>query len=87
MNNLNLSSILLIIIGVLLITYGGWSLYKFRDYTWAAGLVSLGVGNGLFGITNGFSDLTSRGRIFMKVGIVMLIFGVLIVGYVLSKGM
>lgn len=87
MNNLNLSSILLIIIGLLLITYGGWSLYKFRDYTWATGLISLGVGNGLFGLSNGFADLTPRGRIFMKIGITMLIIGVLIVGYVLSKGM
>ncbi len=87
MNNLNLSSILLITIGLLLIAYGGWSLYKFRDYTWAAGLISLGIGNGLFGITNGFSDLTPKGRIFMKIGITTLIIGVLIVGYVLSKGM
>ncbi len=87
LHNLNLSSILLIIIGLLLVAYGGWSLYRYRDYTWAAGMICLGVGNALFGVTNGFSDMTPKGRVFMKTGVTLLLFGIIIAGYVLSRRM
>ncbi len=84
-NNLTFTSILLIVIGFLLLAYGGWYFYRFRDYTWAAGMISLGIGNGLFGVTNGFTDLSPKGRIFIKVGVTALIVGVLVTGYVLSR--
>lgn len=83
LHRLTLNSILLILIAMFLIAYGAWSFYKIRDYTWTTGLVCLGIGNGLFGITNGFSDLSPRGRVFMKIGVVAFVFGILIVGSVI----
>ena len=54
---------------------------------WGGGLISLGLGNGIFGWTNGFSDLTPTGRILTKFGILTLVFGLVVVGYVLSKSL
>lgn len=86
MRNLTFSSILLILLGLLLIAGGGWNIYKYRDYTAATGFILLGIGTIFFGITNGFSDITPTGRVLMKAGITLLIGGILLVGYVLSKG-
>lgn len=82
LHKLTLSSILLLIIAISFIAYGTWSYYKTRDYIWTTGLICLGISSGLFGITNGFSDLSPRGRIFMKIGVTTLIMGILIVVYI-----
>ena len=78
---LNLNTIILVVSGLLLMVWGAWKVYRFRDYIFGGGLFFIGAGNFFFGITNGFTDPTPRGRFFFKAGIFAYLAGLVSVGY------
>ncbi len=80
---LNLNTIILVASGVFLMGWGAWRLYTIRDYMFGGGVFLIGLGNLMFGITNGFADQTPRGRVFFKVAMFSYIFGVSSVAYTL----
>jgi len=80
-NYLNFNNIVLFIVGALLLLWGAWSLYRFRQYIFGGGLVCIGIGNLLFAFTNGFADTTPTGRFLFKVGAFAYLSGFGLVGY------
>jgi hypothetical protein len=84
-SNLTLNSIFWLFLGVLLIAFGGYVLIYMRMYPFTAGLVFLGLGSAFCGITNGFTDYTPMGRLLWKLGIPILLLGLLLTGYSLIK--
>ena len=78
---LNFNTIFLVILGLALIAYGGWYLYRYRGYQYGGGILLIGVGNVMFGITNGFADPTPPGRLFFKIGVMSYVVGILAVAY------
>lgn len=82
--NWSLTSVFLIAVGFLMILYGIWYFIQFRDYVWCFGIISLGIGLGFFGWTDGFTNLTPSGRFLTKFGIFLLVIGTITVGYKMS---
>ena len=78
---LNLNTLILLISGLLLMAWGGWTFYRYRDYIFGGGIFCIGVGNLLFGLTQGFTDTSPRGRLFFKVAMFAYLFGLLSTGY------
>jgi len=78
---LNFNTIILVVTGLLLMAWGAWKIYRFRDYVFGGGVFLIGVGNLMFGATNGFSDPTPRGRILFKAGIFGYVLGILSTAY------
>ncbi|MEZ5344462.1 MAG: hypothetical protein R2681_02805 [Pyrinomonadaceae bacterium] len=78
---LNFNTVVLSLIGLLLIAKGAWSTYRFRDYVFGSGLFLLGAGIIIFGLTNGFSDPTPRGRMLFKIAVPSLLLGAVITAY------
>ncbi len=78
---LNANSIILLVSGVALVAWGAWRLYRFRDFTFGFGMLSIGIGNIMFGATNGFADQTNRGRIMFRIAIVSWAVGLLASAY------
>lgn len=70
-----------IFLGMLLIGYGGYVGYYWRTYTFAAGLVFLGLGGLFCGITNGFADYSPMGRLLWRIGLPIIFLGILITIY------
>lgn len=83
--NLTLNSIFWLFLGVGLIGSGGYVFYKLRMPSFMAGLVFLGLGSILCGITNGFTDYSRNGRLFWKIGAISLMIGLLLTGFSLFK--
>jgi hypothetical protein len=83
--NLTFNSILWLIIGVALIAIGAYVGMRMRMYPFTAGLVFLGIGSSFCGWTNGFTDYSPTGRLLWKVGIPILLLGLLLTGYGLLK--
>ena len=80
-SNLTFNSIFWLVLGLLLVLYGGYVGYRMRMYPFAAGLVFLGTGSIFCGLTNGFTDYSPMGRILWKIGIPTLLLGLLLSGY------
>lgn len=74
-----------IFLGLLLFGYGVYNGYYWRNYPYAAGLSFLGIGGILCGITNGFADYSPMGRLLFKIGIPLLLLGLLLTGYNVLK--
>ena len=79
--NLTLNSVFWLLLGVGLIGGGGYVFYKLRTLSFTTGLVSLGLGSVLCGLTNGFTDYSRNGRLFWKVGAIFLIIGLLLTAF------
>lgn len=84
-SNLTLNSYFWIFLGLLLFGGGGYIGYYWRMYPFAMGLVFLGIGAVLCGITNGFADYSATGRLLWKIGIPILLVGLLLTGYSVFK--
>ena len=80
-SNLTLGSYFYIFLGLLLFGGGGYVGHYWRMYALALGLVFLGIGSVLCGITNGFADYSATGRLLWKIGIPTLLIGLLFTGY------
>lgn len=74
-----------IFLGLLLLGYGGYNGYYLRNYPFAVGLSFLGIGSILCGVTNGFADYSPMGRLLFKIGIPILLLGLLATGYSVLK--
>lgn len=79
------NSILMILIGVGLIAFGVWLAMTPYTRMFAAGFFSTGVGNILFGITNGFTDMTPTGRNLFRIALIAYFIGIPLIGYFLYR--
>lgn len=77
----NLNNLILFSTGFALIVWGSWTVYRTRQYLFGGGMLLIGVGNILFGITNGFTDQSPRGRFFFKVALFAYGLGLATVAY------
>ncbi|MGI8495337.1 MAG: hypothetical protein ACR2L1_08505 [Pyrinomonadaceae bacterium] len=80
-NNLTLGSYFYIFLGLLLFGGGGYVWHYWRMYPLAMGLVFLGIGSVLCGITNGFADYSATGRLLWRIGAPILLIGLALTGY------
>ena len=78
---LNLNSVLVILIGIGCVV--GGVVIGLRPYfrLLGAGMFFVGIGNLLFGFTDGFSDPTPTGRFLFRIGAIAYLAGVPILGY------
>jgi hypothetical protein len=70
------NSILMILIGLALIAFGVWLGMQSVGRVYAVGFLFTGIGNILFGMTNGFVDMTPIGRLFFRVALIAYIIGI-----------
>jgi hypothetical protein len=82
---ITLNSILMVMIGLVLMVFGGWLITHPGFRVDGAGFFFTGIGNILFGITNGFTDMTSTGRLLYRLALVAYIAGLPLVAYFLLK--
>lgn len=75
------TSIFWLVLGAAIFAYGVYIAYRWRMYSYAVGLIGMGIGSIICGLTNGFTDQSPTGRIVSKFGIVALLGGVVLVGY------
>jgi hypothetical protein len=80
-SNLNFNSIFYLFLGLLLMLAGGYYAYRMRMYPLGGGLIFLGAGGILCGLTNGFTDYSPTGRMLWKIGVPTLLLGLLMTGY------
>ena len=85
LSNLTLNSIFWLFFGLILMIGGGFVGYSWRTYSFALGLLFLGIGSALCGITNGFTDYSPRGRLFWKIGIITILMGLGMTIFYLSR--
>jgi hypothetical protein len=78
--NLTFNMILMIGIGLSLICCGIW-LGLEGDRIFGAGLLFNGIGSLFWGITNGFIDMSPRGQLFYRLGILSFLIGIVIIIY------
>ena len=79
------NSVLMIFIGLSLMTFGGWLSIHPGSRVDGAGFFFTGIGNILFGITNGFTDMTSTGRLLYRLALVAYLIGIPVIAYFLFK--
>lgn len=85
--NLTLNSIVWMILGIGISLFGAYLTYKwrytgFRLLPMPVGIIFIGIGMILCGMTNGFTDHTPLGRKLKKIGAFLLIVGLPLVVYV-----
>ena len=82
-NSLTATSVSWLLLGAFGVLAGALMFYKWRfGFLYpSAGLISLGAGGILCGLTNGFTDQSPTGRIISKFGLLALLAGVLLIGY------
>jgi hypothetical protein len=73
----------MILIGLALIIFGVWLGMSSWSRLYAVGFFFTGVGNILFGATNGFTDMTPTGRNLFRIALVAYLIGVPLVAYFL----
>lgn len=79
------NSVLMMIIGVSLMVFGVWLASHSGTRIDGAGFFFTGIGNILFGITNGFTDMTSTGRLLYRLALVAYLIGIPVIAYFLYK--
>jgi len=79
------NSVLMMMIGLGLMVFGVWLAIQPGTRIDGAGFFFTGVGNILFGITNGFTDMTSTGRLFYRMALVTYVIGIPAIAYYLYK--
>ena len=84
-SNLTFNSVFVLFLGLLLMASGVYVFVSWRTYSFAAGLIFLGLGSFLWGWTDGFSDYSPKGVLFWKVGVVSLLTGLLLAGHYVYK--
>ncbi len=84
-SNLTFNSVFVLFLGLLLIAAGVYVVISWRTYSFAAGLILLGLGSFLWGWTDGFSDYSPKGLFFWKIGVISLLIGFLLTGHYVYK--
>lgn len=84
-SNLTLNSVFWIGLGVILVGFGIYNQYYYGQAVYAAGLTSLGLGSAACGVTNGFTDYSRNGRLLWRIGAALLVIGLLLTGYAVSR--
>lgn len=79
------NSILMIFIGLALIVFGVWLATNPWGRIFGAGFVFTGIGNILFGLTNGFTDMTPFGRTLFRFAVLAYLVGIPLIGYFLYR--
>lgn len=87
LRNLTFNSIVWIVLGVGFSIFAAYFAYKwrymgFRLLPLPIGILFIGIGMILCGMTNGFTDHTPLGRKLKKIGAFLLIVGIPLAGYV-----
>lgn len=77
------NSVLMILIGLALMAFGGWMAMYPGGRVDGAGFFFTGIGNILFGITNGFTDMTSTGRLLYRLALVAYLIGIPLIAHYL----
>jgi hypothetical protein len=77
----------MILIGLSLVAFGIWLITIPRTRIYAAGFLFTGFGNVLFGMTNGFTDMTPVGRKLYRIALITYIIGMPIIIYFLYREM
>ena len=73
----------MILIGFALIGFGVWLGTQASGRFYAVGFLFTGIGNILFGMTNGFVDMTPIGRLLYRLALVAYIIGIPLIAYFL----
>jgi len=81
------NSVLMILIGLFLMVFGVWLVRSPGTRFYALGFLSTGIGNILFGMTNGFTNMTPIGRKLYRIALIAFIIGVPLVIYFLYQQM
>ena len=84
---LTFNSILMILIGLGLMAFGVWLGLRSWGRMFGVGFFSTGIGNVLFGATNGFTDMTPIGRKLFRFALVAYLVGIPIIAYFLYREM
>lgn len=77
----SLNSLLVMAIGLAFFLGGAYHGVYYRDRIFAFGLCATGIGFLFLGITEGFTDITPRGKILYRLGIIAFLVGLPIVIY------
>lgn len=77
------NSIVMILIGLVLIVFAVWLALNASGRLYAVGFFFTGVGNILFGATNGFTDMTPIGQKLYRLALIAYIIGVPLIVYFL----
>ena len=85
-SNLTLTSVFWIFLGLCLAGFGLYYGYSgrrmiFSVLPFTVGLISLGLGSIICGITNGFTDYSRNGRLLKKLGAILLLAGLALTVY------
>ena len=82
-----INSILMILIGLALMVVGVWLALNPWSRIFAVGFFCTGIGNILFGATNGFTDMTPIGQKLYRLALASYAVGVPLIGYFLYREM
>ena len=72
---LNFNNLILLVSGLILVAWGLWQVYRFRQYVFGGGVFLIGIGNMFFALTNGFTDQSPKARFLTRFGIFSYILG------------
>ncbi|MGB7067872.1 MAG: hypothetical protein WBD22_00065 [Pyrinomonadaceae bacterium] len=82
---LNLNSVVCLVIGLALTCFGAWKVTS-RNLYFGGGLFLLGIGMLCLAVTNGFSDVSSRGQYIQRLGLFTFVTGLMGTAYYLYRG-
>jgi hypothetical protein len=81
-----INSILMILIGLGMIAFGGLLLFTWRRFH-AVGFLLTGIGNILFALTNGFTNMSPLGHTLYRFALLAYAGGLPLIGYFLYQEM
>lgn len=87
LSSLTPTSMMWIALGAGIMLFGAYVGKSWRMYAFAVGLLLLGIGGVLCGLTNGFTDYSPSGRIIKKFGLLALGGGLLLSVYYIFRMM
>lgn len=73
---ITLNSVLMVLIGLGLMAFGVWLALRQGSRIDGTGFFFTGIGNILFGITNGFTNMSSTGRLLYRLALVAYLIGI-----------
>lgn len=80
---LTLNKVLMTAIGLSLLVVGIMLLFS-RKYVFGAGMCFFGIGSMFWSLTSGFIDMSPKGRVFYRLGVISFLIGFGITIYFLS---
>lgn len=85
LSNFTFNKIIMMVIGLGFAASGIWFIISPGSRIAGVGLVLTGIGNVLFGLTDGFADMSPNGRIFYRIAILAYCAGLPILAYSIFK--